>query len=1159
MNVEFNVFDAPLQGISLVEAGAGTGKTYNIASLFVRAILEKELQPTQILVLTYTEAATAELKFRLRNRLKESIKVLEGKKASDPFLEGLEKRYTISDAIRLREALYNFDDAPISTIHGFCQRLLKEHSLAFNVSPEFEILANQEELLQEKIDQYWRDFIKQLSDEFGEVVQEILYQEGITPDKLVSLVKPAISKSYAEIVPGALQINEYQALYAELNQVFSVLKKTYPKESEVLDEWVQKGAFYKNALNAEERYYLNGFSDWLNSDTVPVSPFAHLKYFSSYIYNRVKKGFEVPSFQFTDLVDDYLELLMRIKDIKFSVIHLAIQVISIEFSQAKKEKDLLSYDDLLLTVDKGLNDQLISKLRKSYPIALIDEFQDTDPIQYSIFKKIYTSSADHAMFMIGDPKQAIYKFRGADIYTYLMAKKDAEYTYSLTHNFRSNPQIIDSVNAIFTKTKNPFLLEGLDFDEAHFPDSKNIQEGLLTHKNTETAQLQIIEHKTEASLIGTVRSEIAEITASEIICLLNDGYTINDKKVEQSDIAILVRKNAQAIEIQEQLRIRGIKSVIKNRESVFKTIEAEELFLILKAIVNYSFEDGIRASLATEALAYSAHDIIKLNENESSWNKIVDQFLGFQKLWREKGFNVMIDQFIHEMKIELNLAKYFEAERKITNLNHLIELLKKAERERKLSPLGVLRHFGNKKSDASTTNEDEIIRLESDNKLVQIVTVHASKGLEYPIVFCPYLWDAGNDKISQPFEFNDSKNHIIDIGTKDEQFSHHKSLYQYEELAESVRLAYVALTRAESACFVLVVDSKISQKSALSALIEGSEIVIKRLESKSDESTLMAGLSSLSSKKSIAFRSAMMNNTNLDASQERNTSEFSINEFTRKDMFNHPSLTSFSALSDSAKLVSIDDEKPGFDYDDTARHTSLLAAAEKNRFTLPKGSQTGTMLHNIFEAIDFNNLDTFDEAIHTELETSDIATEWAPIVKNMITDSVMHELLPRIKLFDIEAKDRIPEIEFHFPTSDISFNELIAIIRKTDNTQKSSSLHGFVKGYIDLTFRINGKYYILDYKSNYLGDNFKEYDRDRLKSEVLHSNYDLQYHLYVLALHRMLEQSIKDYDYDSDFGGVIYLFLRGVNSQETESGVHFDKPDYEVIKQLDALFRGETP
>lgn len=1161
---ELNIFEASLSGISLVEAGAGTGKTYNIASLFVRCILERKLLPANILVLTYTEAATAELKYRLRARLEDVISVLEGNQAYDPFLEEISKRFTSADVVHVKEALYKFDEAPISTIHGFCQRLLKEQPIEFGVSPEFEILTDDAELFQDTVDQVWRDFMKTKESGFERSLQKYIVDENYDPDKLHSFLRPMLSKPYAKLLPKGRDLSDYKDDFKKLVNTFEDLKATFFYEEDQIYKALESEALNKVTYNHLKFKYFDGFKEWLNTGVVPISPVNKLDLFGSKMQDKVKKEFKdsFPLFKTNQAVDQYLERSKHFNTLQASLIQNFYSVVHQRYVQEKKKRSLLTYDDLLQKVQESLlnnNSGLIDNLRTKYPIALIDEFQDTDPIQYSIFKSVYGEQRNTTMFMIGDPKQAIYKFRGADIYTYLDAKKDAQQdqVYNLTFNYRSNPEIIDAVNTLFSNIKDPFILENLEFIPAQFPESKNPKESLLTCRGEKVEALQLLRLDTESSAIDTIRSEVASSTASEVVELLNGEYKIDGEKVRQSDIAILVRKNNHALELQNILREKGVKSVIRSRENVYESLEAEELYLILKSILDLSFEDGIRLALATEAIGYSASKITELLNDQEQWNRIIERFYSLNKLWKSKGFSLMIEELVQLFPIKSNLANYFDAERRITNLTHLIELLRKAETQKRLSPFGLIRFFKGKRLNPSKNKEDEIVRLESDDKLVQIITVHASKGLEFPIVFCPFLWDSGDGRVYYPIEFNEEGTSYIEFGFDEERKKENKEKYEIEELSESVRLAYVALTRAKSACFVYTLEEGAAGKSPLAVLAEGSDKVIERVKGTKSELNLIKNLLKLSNDSdTIGYRNALLEELAFKLEGKEQQATLATKSFLRKELDKHASIISFSSLSEFASQVNFEEEKPGFDYDEVEATKTNQENETLDSFHLRKGAEIGTMLHNILEEISFNDPETFDKIIKSQMDKSGLSEDWFKVVQKIITDTINHELSKGIRLSALNPKDYFSEIEFHLPTQNISFQKISNTIRGKHSSDTNRSVFGFLKGYIDLTFRIGEKYYILDYKSNHLGDSLGDYSDDAIADEILHSNYDLQYHLYSVALHRMLEKTISKYNYEAHFGGVFYLFLRGININDPGSGVFFHKPEFSVIDKIDSLFKG---
>ncbi len=1178
MAKKLNIFEAPIKGVSLVEAGAGTGKTYNIASLYIRTILEKKLMPGNILVLTFTNAATAELKTRLRNRIKDSIEVLEKGSSNDEFLSGLSKQYDKSAIPLLKKALYEFDEAEISTIHGFCQQLIRENALTFNISPDFEVLTDDTALLQEVIDNYWRNFFKTNDSEYVQSLQYFVVESGLNPDKLRSYCEAKIKKNYSVLIPETKEISKLEDKFEKAKKAFNSIKEVFEKEKQSLISLFESGVMNGQQYKKSYFYrYIEEFSKWLSSDIVPLLPFHKIKLFSGDTEDWVKQNNTPPHFEFVSHVNAYLDSLEPFKHLSSSLIKNAISTIINEFDSEKTRLEVLNYDDLLSMVATQIQDKesdFIKILRSKYPVALIDEFQDTDPIQYSIFKPVYTDSESTALFMIGDPKQAIYSFRGADIHTYIEAKKDAhpEQVYLLEDNYRSNPVIIDAVNTLFSNQENIFLMDEVDFNPVSFPDSRDPEVSFLELDSKRITPLQLLKLSPDSNRAGDMRKAISDSVASEVVRLLSDNYQIEGKKVKPGDIAILVSKHLQASEMQASLTNVGVKSILRTRSSVFKTPESEELYLILSAVADVTFEDQIRAALSTQTIGFTASDISSLLEDETGWSKAYDQFLKLNKTWRTKSFSVMIEELIQAFNVEQKLSTFENSERRITNVQHIIELLKKADTEHQYTPSGLLRYLLNKQSDSSNGNDEELVRLESDDDLVQIVTVHSSKGLEYPVVFCPYLWKGIEIKDENPFSFYDSGETYLDLGTIDPQRKENRLKKVKEDLAEEIRLNYVALTRAKSACFVYVLEESGSELSSLAVLSEGVEIVEKRIEDKlfndsnkykrlhpKESFKVLEGIQSLEKESVIEVREAALETNNVSFLQNEKPLIPAAKTFNRKGLDKIRSITSFSALSGmlTDERSTLDDY--AFDYDEINQSdTELLTNGINSRFSLPKGAKTGTLLHTVFEEVDFADLSTVPVVVESELHRLGFEDQWKQTVEALIEDSISHVLFSDFQLACLKKGNYLVEMEFHFPVDAISAHKLLSIIRGQEMTDYYESIDGYMKGFIDLIFKYEGKYFILDYKSNFLGDNQEDYSYTRLKEEIYHSNYDLQYHIYTVALHRFLTQQANDYNYETHFGGVIYLFLRGIERNQKGSGVFFEKPNFDVIKQVDRLMRSSN-
>lgn len=1160
MSKPLNVFEVPLSGFSLVEASAGTGKTYNITSLYVRAILEMGLLPSQILVMTYTDAATAELKFRLRNRLRESLKTFQGQNPeNDSFLTALLEQSYENAAAKLKAAIDTFDEASVFTIHGFCSRLLTEYSLQFDVSPDFELLADYSELLQDCVDDYWRSFVaKAEEDEHHLILLDYLTDDGFGPDELKQTLDKVLTHPYAKVEPSDISLEELYDLLPELKSKFNNLKECWEKNRAQLDE-----IYHSGKLNGT--YFREGHSkqkDWVDlldlvSRSIPKIGISsdRMPRLGTYMQEKGStKKFTVPELDFFPALDEYVNIAERLKLLKPAFVKESIEEVRNVFETQKSSSNLLTYNDLLESVEKGIRGDktgyLVKTLSNKYPLALVDEFQDTDPVQYGIFKQIYEEKKDKALFMIGDPKQAIYGFRGADIFTYLDAKSDAgdDQSYTLGENYRSNEKMIKGVNEFFGQSELPFQIEQLNFNPVSFPDRMDDIEYILDASGNPITPFQsIIIDNDSASKKDDFNNLIYDAVTDEIIELLSGGYTVKGEKIREEDIAILVRSGFQGEEIQSRLRNHGLKSVLKSRTSVFQVRESDELFVVLKAVQNIRSEQGIRAALVTEMLGYSAADIQNLLTNEAEWSTVIEKFISIKEEWDNKGIDAAIEEIFKRFKCFEILALKKDAERRITNLMHLSELLDKTERQERLYGKALLKWFYQKKNEENTEADEEQLRLESDEKLIQISTIHAAKGLQYRIVFCPFLWNAAKKiKKGEVFSFYRDGNIHVDIS---QSVTHHKkedfkTLSEEQQLAEEVRLAYVALTRSVSACYLFIPNFKDVSTSAIAFILgrdkRDSNFTFEKI------SEVLADCEFIKVRTPVEGKPA-----DFELNAEAKTPDLKVREMRRNDLFRFPRMLSYSSLAEGK-----DHSENPHDYDSVYEFYEKEAVTF-DKYGFPKGATAGTCLHKIFEDIQFSNPKSVSEAVIQNLDYYGFSKSWENPTEQWVYSVLTHSLNEEGMMFSkLMESNVLKEMEFYFPTGQIKVNELWKMIRGESPFMKDNeSVFGFLKGFIDLIFKYEDRFYILDYKSNHLGNSPEDYSKSNLNQAILDAGYDLQYHIYTLALHRYLEQRIKGYNYEQHFGGVMYLFLRGVEPDQSGSGVFFDRPDLALIRSMDKYFR----
>lgn len=1169
-----DIFNVEFDGFNLVEASAGTGKTYNITSLYIRAIIEKNLTPSEILVLTFTEDATAELKQRIRSRIQECISAIENNDVKeDLFLKEVRKRHSKQALLRLQSALYTFDEAMISTIHGFCQKLLREHSLELGVQSDFEILTDVTDYLQNSVDSIWRKFIKDNSNsEDGRSLISYYKTEKINPDSLAELVRKVLNKPYAELKPDVYDV--------DFNNVIEPIKLSFKKVQHrwEADKMALRDIIFSGKLNGNKyrkksfENYLIELEDWINQSSIPLKGTEKLSYFGSTVItdsvNKIHQNEFPPSENLPpicEFIDEYVVNSEKMELVRTKFLKDVIKE-SREIIIEQKEKDnALSFDDLLERVDKNLTPELERKIAKKYPVSLVDEFQDTDPIQYSIFKNIFKGS-DSTLFMIGDPKQAIYSFRGADLFTYFEATNDVQKNkrYSLDHNYRSTQGMISAVNQIFSKTENPFVFKEPAFRPAKYPLNKEAKH--LTYSDEAWAPFSFIDCEYEGTKDEAV-NKICEYVSLQINELLKKDFKIGERSVQPKDISILVRKSREAVAIQEELNKSGLKSSLKTRESIYKSLEAEDLRLIFKAISDVGNPGLVRAALSTSLINYSANDLIELQSNEDKWIEILRTFQQSNELYQKKGLISAFKNLDSFFEIKETLSKKENPERRLTNLDHILDLLVKRDESGNTSLNSVVRYLKERYNNDINPSDEELIRLESDSDLITVSTLHASKGLEYPIVFIPFLWDSFKNSYSKGISFieyhNEKNELLIDLSkTPNEDI---KKINLNELLADSLRLNYVAFTRAKYACFVPWLKYSGLSASPLLATVAGPDIVVdSKIKSDSKVEGFRENLKQFGSSSVIKhFTSTEIleytfnDPVKAEVEKDESNEELKISIISRNDLFEFKRILSFSSISSGNEQ---DEQKDYGEFEipvleDEFNDTEIL---EKSKLSFPKGTDTGNLLHYIFEDIKFHEYSNIESVVTEKMNSLGFDNSWLQILIDWSKDILEHTLINDFKLKKLKTGELLKEMEFHFPVKNISYSDLLSLIRKRDNTvaQNEHSLSGFMKGFIDLIFRYRGKYYILDYKSNYLGNKRQDYEPLHLDHAIKSHNYDLQYYIYTVALVRFLKSRVRDFNYGSHFGGVIYLFLRGVDIELQSSGVYFDKPDEDIVKKIESLIRG---
>lgn len=1193
---QLNHITVELSGINLIEASAGTGKTYAIASLYLRLLIEQELLPEQILVVTYTEAATQELRARIRRRIREALEVMEGRETTDDFLSALYERALDGDVHRVRDllerALGAFDTAAIFTIHGFALRALQDHAFESGSLYDTELVTDQSELLRNIVDDFWRTHFFCNS----APLLALMVRHKQSPETLVALLKSLHAGTDIDIIPD-ISDNDRVIIDNECHNAYAEVSALWLENRAAIIELLPNDKALKRS---QESYRIDlleplfAAMDSLVAGGNPYDLFADFKKFTAneiIILTKAKKSPpEHPLFNSCQRLYDAVQ--QRFLALKSELVHFYLYQLPLR----KRATNVRFFDDLLndlyhalLSPDGGT--RLAELLRNKYRAALIDEFQDTDPVQYEIFRLIYASSA-LPLFLIGDPKQAIYSFRGADIFAYMQAAREVQddRRFTLTHNWRSAPPLLTAFNTMFCNTRHPFLYHDILYHS--LTSGKPVENLSPSFNNEAPLQLCFMDSSDTKNGVLTVEGAntfAAKAVAAEIVRLLQSPQSLVDgKQLTAGDIAVIVRTHRQAAIVLNALSECGVAGVMRSDTSIFATREAEEVRTLLSALADTGNEAKVRAALITEMLGRSGNDIAELLDNEECWTEQLRSFRKYHELWQERGVMVMSRELMvrENVRGRLLVAPDASGERKLTNVLHCFELLHNTEHERGAGMEALLAWFSERIGAVEEHEgvEEHQIRLETDEAAVKIVTVHISKGLEYPVVFCPFLWYERKRLRNDVVTFHNDAGRIIrDFGSP--EMEQHNAFAAKELLAESMRLLYVALTRAKYRCYLF--STKISEgKSSLNYLFHASDEVRQAnnqalaLEGEMSAVTATAMVEELqslanSSNGTIGFRqinSSAVDVVDVVATLQRSaanpSSELVLRIF-KGDIdtsWHVSSFTSFSRHDAAHQQQSA--ELPDRDEPRTSVRSITNIANEESIFTFPKGAQAGIFMHGIFEKLNFSSPsdEEIRELVVQGLERYNYKPEWEPHISTMVRNVLNTPLASpdgTLTLGTLKPESWSAELEFFFPLKFINATRLGELLKRygllpngIDLAQIAEQLNfrsvkGMVMGFMDMVFEAGGRYYLLDWKSNHLGNSPDDYNQTAMVQAMQQHLYPLQYLLYTVALNRYLALRAKNYRYSTHFGGVIYVFLRGASSEHGEHrGFFRDRPSEVLIEAL---------
>ncbi|RAI97850.1 DNA helicase/exodeoxyribonuclease V beta subunit [Chitinophaga skermanii] len=1134
-NERYKHFDAltvPLEDSNLIEASAGTGKTYSIAILVLRLVLEKRVPVKEILMVTFTKAAVAELKDRIRLFIRKAYKVSFGNEIDDDnittlVLQAVDAADPLTVNHLLRDAVLLLDEISVLTIHSFCQQVLNEYAFETDQLFGAEMVPDTSPIVEKELNKFWRRQVTTLHP----ALLQSLWSEGMRSRMQNVLQEHMSGKKYLGYDDTA----------------------DYGISSFRQDDWMTQHA----QLCEHKEVALNALYDYINKNQPSIATAAKKnahakKAFEPLLHDaaafvamlKEKKNGSKPPAYIHELFCDIVELIDKQEGIESEItkhldnIHhwltcFAISKVGKGVQGYMARNNMLGYDDLIVNLHKALvhrdNPKLVEKLQEKYKAVFIDEFQDTDRQQYEIFNTAFGSNT--ILFYIGDPKQSIYAWRKADIYTYFEARNSVQHLYDMNHNFRSSTTMIQAMNIFFRPTpgfdtfcfKNE--VDSIDYIDVESPAEN--RKGLLYYDQQPEIPITIFESKTKSEIATGVVAQVAQLLVDTKFKIVKSNGTTS--AITPEDIGILVRTGKEGLEVKHELAKQGIPAVLIDEVKVLNTAEAIEVYYLLEAIESPE-RSTINRSLLSPLTGFSVDDMLHLDDEV-----VLSCFTKYRELFDKDGVYTALMAFFADFNVRTSLLKNRaeNGERILTNLLQLTEIVHQVQSRRNLSLRDLISWLKRGIDGMAIPGDEYTQRMESDEAAVKIVTIHKSKGLEYNIVLAPYL-DFTERERDDFVSFRDPETGEYYSAEQGRQSDAQKQAYREQQEQENRRLVYVAITRAVYKCYIY--SNLRASKSTL-------KVFVNELKGMFIDAALISIQSQLPTMPTVPYKEQA-----LPSSGPRNTKQvfFQLEE-------EHWRKMSYTMLSAKAELKSL----PYGEAIDDAYDQFIFN-------TLKRGAKTGNLLHFIFENISFSDDSKWEYWLKTALDRYLPGQDevYMPMLQQLVQHVVRVPLQVDGNTFQLSAvgkEKRMTEFEFDFPVSlfqphalqQLSSDDVnIHVRRFSDYNQQE--IEGIMNGKVDLFFEHQGKFFVLDWKSNYLGNQLESYNAAALLAEMNNNNYHLQYLIYTVAVKKYLSTRLPNFDYDKHFGGIVYLFLRGVR-QDSTTGIFTVKPGRKQIEELEAL------
>ena len=1144
---DFDPATLPLHDAQLIEASAGTGKTHAITDLCLRLLLDfdnhlqRPLAINEILILTFTRAATDELRHRVSTRIEEARRAFRtgATGEEDTFLRQLVENSADKqrDLKLLTAAVQLMDEASIFTIHSFCAKILGEQAFESGVLFNQEMNAARDTLLKQAAEDCFRTQIMSIDPE----MRQLALYLWRSPEALANKLQPMLFRGKLHYYSPSVSLSTEELLQKARRA------KTLWRENNL-------EALIKDRLNARYKpgKRLAKMAAFCRSDQVDLANELWDIYNQTSLTSALKKNAVRPTHEALDLID---EVSRALPGQKAALWRRMLDEVTRLMQEHKAQWHKLTIDDLLTQTATAVareGSALPEIIANRWPAAMIDEFQDTDSIQNTIFSTVYQRPFKGCLLMIGDPKQAIYNFRGADIFSYINARRQAEGHYTLKTNWRSSPAMIAATNLLFDKPEIFGNDKDIPFQPVDPTPQHTDMKMMLDGHECTPYQLFAVGDASRFLPLEEMRRGVMAYAAEQTAGLIGDPSlaSLKGEPIKAGQIAFLVRSRKDAQVAQKALTERNIQSVYLTQESVFLQDTADDLKLILRAVAKPANESAIRAALGTGLMQVSAEEIDALDQDLALQQKVMSEFQDYHRLWMEQDLAPMLNELARRRQLAKKWLHQPGGERQLTNLRHLTGILQQRSAEfpgmyQLIRWFSQQQHQEQYRTDG-ISGEERQLRLESDENLVKIITMHGSKGLEYDIVMIP-MPSFSSPSGDGPALFHEERQGqftaCLELGDNEQ----HRRHSMQEQLDEDMRLLYVALTRARYRCYLGLPKTSGFNGSAFARLLGIEKIHKDESLSKRARDTLPASL----------FELVDGNDPDKTTYEPRQAKQTLTQPPAPPPL---PDAWRIHSYSGMVAGRSRQDQVPvaGFN-DDDRDEAGPAATSERNKFSFPRGMHVGHALHALMENLDFKDSSDHQVRCENTLQRLGLDKDWLPVMQRWLSDILNTPFNDGdFSLGSLSREDRLDEMEFHFPVS--SSADVLQYLAGENyiagDEISTTRLQGMMTGFIDLVFRRDGRYFLADYKSNHLGRRPEDYTDDKLNAAMTSHQYHLQYVVYTLAVHKMLQHKLPGYQYEQHFGGAYYFFLRGMDGGN-QSGVFFARPAVQFIDRLDKLLSGD--